>query len=465
MIRTPSLILTTFATALSTLLLTRCATVPRLAEKTDESIQKEIVPLIGPSAVTRYIFANGLRLLVAEDHSSPTLAFQTWFKVGSSDEVRGRTGLAHFFEHMMFKETKNLKDGEFHKILESSGVVGKNAFTRHDYTAYIAQIPKDNLELIAKVESDRMVNLVVNPHVFKIEKEVVQNERRFRTENSPDGIMAQELFQLAFDYHPYRWPVYGYQKDLEEMSADDALQFYRAHYGPAQATLVVVGDVNPESTKEIVQRYYGNLSDISRVSHPIPAEPPQQSPRSKDLKLNIQAEKLLIGYRVPGMGHEDNAALEVIKTILAGSKSSRLYRALVESGISSSVEINDFEEKDPTLFTIATNLQKSRKGQKERSTIAERSISKEIKHLIKKGPTADELERVRNRAAFNLFENLGSNLDKAIFLGFYETLAGDFSYGLKLNRRIQLVSSTTVQSVAKKYFSLNNRTVIRGIPK
>jgi zinc protease len=447
-----------------TLSLLSCATTQTKNESngsnSSQAPGKEVVPLSGKFKVHRFIFENGLRLLVVEDHSSPTFAYQTWFRVGSRDEVPGKTGLAHLFEHMMFKETKNMKEGEFDRLLESAGAEGENAFTSRDYTAYVQELPKDKLELIAKAEADRMVNLIINEKAFKTETEVVQNERRFRNENSPDGLMDQELFHLAFTEHPYHWPVIGYQKDLSQMSAQDALKFYRSYYSPNHATVIVVGDVDPEQVRSTIEKYYGNLPRQDSPPHVIAKEPPQTAPRKKQLPLNIQVEKLVLGYRIPPVTHADMPTLNVIQDVLTGGKSSRLYQALVETGIASSVGAYDFEDKDPSLFVIMVNLQKGRKASE-----AESVILKQMDRLGKEPILSQELERAKNKLVFSFYQNLDSNFEKAYFLGHYESTAGGFEEGIKQLKKIQEVAPAQIQAAARRYLSPKDRTVIIGVPK
>ena len=433
---------------------------PASSKNQEDLILQETLPLAGSFSVNRIHFPNGLRLLVVEDHSSPTFAYQTWFKVGSRNEVPGKTGLAHLFEHMMFKETKNLKEGEFDRLLESAGAEGENAFTSRDYTAYIQEMPSSQLELIIKAESDRMTNVIVNDQSFKTERDVVQNERRFRNENSPDGIMDQELFQLAFSQHPYHWPVIGYQSDLDSMSAADASQFYHTYYAPNHATILVVGDVKTADVKTFVQKYYGHLAAQPTPKLPQIAEPIQDQARAKELKLNIQVEKLLLGYKIPGFVHEDMPMLDLIQHILTGGKNNRLRDALVETGVASAVSAYDFEDRDPSLFVIMVNLQKGKKA-----SDAEKIILAELKKLSSKLVSSEELQRAKNKSRFSFYKSLESNYEKAYFLGAYESLANDFSAGLEHERRVGAATSQDILKVAQKYFQPNSRTVIRGMKK
>lgn len=429
-------------------------------KETKKDTDSDTVPLVGNFKVHRYTLDNGLRLLVVEDHTSPTFAYQTWFRVGSRDEMVGRTGLAHLFEHMMFKGTKLHKDGEFDKLLESAGAEGENAFTSRDYTAYVQELPSSKLDLIMSLESDRMTGLIVNDESFKTEREVVQNERRFRQENSPDGTMYQEIFDAAFSKHPYHWPVIGYQKDLDAMSAEDARAFYRSFYSPNHATLVISGDVDPATVLSKAKMYYGGIPGQVSPAHPIEAEPPQPNVRRRNLKLNIQVEKLLVGYHIPGILDADMPAIGVLSAVLTGGKSSRLSRALVDTGIASAVDSYDLEDKDPSLLILLANLQKGK-----RATQAESVILKEIARLIKEPISEQELARAKNRVSFGFYESLSSNNEKCHFLGHYEAIAGDFTLGLQRFQQIQKVTAPEIQAVAKRYLQPNNRTVITGVHK
>jgi zinc protease len=451
--------ITKLATALATTLALSLAACSGKEVRKDAP-PADVVPFVGNFKVHRYTLGNGLRLLVVEDHSSPTFAYQTWFRVGSRDEMPGRTGLAHLFEHMMFKGTQLHPEGQFDKQLEAAGGEGMNAFTSRDYTAYVQELPSDKLDLIMSLEADRMVNLIVNEQSFKTEREVVLNERRMRNENSPDGTMYQEIFEAAFVKHPYRWPVIGYQKDLDAMTAEDARAFYRAFYSPNHATIVVSGDVDPGTVFEKAKQYYGSIPGQVTPAHPIDAEPAQAAVRRRNLKLNIQVEKLVMGYHIPGALDADTAAVGVLSAVLTGGKSSRLHRALVDTGLASGVASYDLEDKDPSLMILFANMQKGKKA-----TQAESVILKEIARVVKEPITEQELQRAKNRLSFSFYEGLATNSEKSHFLGYYEATAGDFALGLQRAQQVQKVTVADVQAVAKRYLQPNNRTVITGVQK
>ncbi len=411
---------------------------------------------------------NGLQLFVVEDHSSPTFAYQTWFQVGSRNEIRGRTGLAHLFEHLMFKGTERYADGEFDRLISRAGGEGMNAFTSRDYTAYVQELPlkaqgKSNLDLIAGLESERMVRLIVNEETFKTEREVVQNERRFRKENSPDGTLNQELFELAFTKHPYHWPVIGYESDLASMNAQDARDFYISHYRPDQATIAIVGDVNPAETLKVIEKYYGKISTpplAAKPAAPIEAEPPVKTVRRKTLSLNIEIEKIWMGYRIPGIRHDDVPAINLLQALLTTGKSSRLQTALVDRGIALSVYSHNLEDLDPSLFMIVASLQKKKKAAQ-----AEEAILKQLESLSKKPVPAAEIEGAKNRLSFTFYKRLESASEKASLVGLYQTLVQDPHWGEKILERSLRVSAPQLQEVVKRYFKPESRTVLVGVPK
>ncbi len=433
--------------------LSHCSTLP--LEKKDESL-----PLVGQYKVNRYVLKNGLKLVVLEDHSSPTFAYQTWFNVGSRDEKIGKTGLAHLFEHMMFKETKSFKEGQFDKMLEEAGAEGENAFTTRDVTAYVQEMPRDKLELIVKLEAERMVNLVVNEKAFKTETEVVQNERRFSYENNPDGLMFHALFETAFTKHPYRWPVIGYEEDLNKMTAQDGLEFYKRHYAPNNATVVVVGSVKTSEVLSLFEKYYSMIPSVELDQTPLEVEPEQTQIRRQKLALNLQIEKVYMAWHVPGVMSPEAPVFEVIQALLTTGKSARLTRALIDTGIATSVETGSYQQRDPTLFMVGATLQKGK-----RATMAEDVVLKEISKLASQPPSDKELAKSKTQIRFGFIDSLGSNSERARFIGGNETSTGHFQNGLKLHEQIEKVTADDIKRVVTAYLDPNRRTVIRGVPK
>ncbi len=413
----------------------------------------------GPS-VHRWTLANGLKLIVLENHTSPTFAWQTWFRVGSRDEVPGRTGLAHLFEHMMFKGTKYRKDGEFSRLLDEAGAEGENAFTSQDHTAYIQDLPVESLELIANLESERMRGLIVDESAFSTEREVVQNERRMRMENSPDGTIYQELFGLAFDKQTYRWPVIGYEADLAAMTAQDAREFYDRWYRPNNATIVVVGDVDPEAVHALVVKKYGDLEPGPTLSRNNAVDALISKPRRKELQLNIQSQKIMMGYRAPEADHPDTPAILMLDAVLAAGKSSRLSRALVETGVAITSYGYPLMNVAPSLYLVGATLQPGKSA-----TEAEKLILVEIEKLSRKSPTASEMARALNQLEFAFFSQLSTHAGIANFLGEGETDLGSFEKEFGFREALRKVTPDQVRDIARKWLKASSRITLIGKPK
>lgn len=413
----------------------------------------------GNFKVTRAVFDNGLKLLILKDPSSPTFAYQTWFAVGSRNEEVGKTGLAHLFEHMMFKGTKNYPEGMFDSILEQVGAEGENAFTSNDHTAYVQELPNKHLDLIVKLESDRMTNLLVDENAFKTEREVVQNERRFRKENSAEGTIYQTLFETAYMDNAYHWPVIGYEHDLSVMSAQDARDFYQRYYCPDRATIVVVGDVNENDVISNVKKYYGKLSAKNTPDNKIVVEPVQTAQRRKKLKLNLQAQKLWMAYKIPEDLHPDTPVIRMLESVLTDGMNSRLNRALVNSGIATRVNSGSLTLKDPGIFIITVDLQKGKD-----SDLAEKIILREIEQLKTDIISGEELQRAKNVNRYHFYQNITTASGKANFLGEAETSYGNYEIGLKLQDAMSKITPEQIKEITSKYFVTEKLTIIKGVP-
>jgi zinc protease len=380
--------------------------------------------------------------------------------VGSRNENPKYTGLAHLFEHMMFKGTKAYPDGKFDKLLEAAGVEGENAYTTQDHTTYIQELPKERLDLIIELESDRMTNLIVDEKSFATEREVVQNERRWRNENSPDGTLYQEIFTQAYSTHPYHWPVIGYEEDLNRMSAQDARIFYQQYYAPNHAIIIVCGDVKASEVFSKIKKAYGSLRP-SLVANPvIPMDAPFEGPKHQQLALNIQVEKIYAAYPIPAGTHADATVLDLLAEILGGGKSSRLQRSLVNTGIAKAVEVYSRDSLDPGLFIIGADLQAGKKA-----THAEAQILRDIEHISKHGVTKEELTRAKNRIQFGFYSALEENTSRASLLGKFEILENDYSRALNRLNQSKMVTSEDIKTVINTYLKANLRTVVTGVPK
>ncbi|MDQ6955928.1 MAG: pitrilysin family protein [Mariprofundaceae bacterium] len=278
-------------------------------------------------------FNNGARLIVEEDHSAPIAMVQVWLKVGGRDEVPGKTGLAHVFEHMMFKGSKALKPGEYSKRISAMGG-NDNAFTSHDFTAYFETVPAEQVDTVLKMEAERFAHLDLNEEEFGREIKVIMEERRMRTEDDPNSHMFEELSAAALRLHPYRNPVIGWMQDLEKLNIKDVRAFYKKHYVARNVTVVIVGDVDFKHVKKIVARTFGHMKDVKVPPRFNPTEPEPLGAKRVDVHLPAKSPVLAITLPVPvwlpGKNDSETAALAVATYILGGGRSAILQRQLVD---------------------------------------------------------------------------------------------------------------------------------------
>lgn len=409
---------------------------------------------------SKFRLSNGLKVIVHEDHTAPVFAYHTWFNVGSRNERKGITGIAHLFEHLMFKETKGQGDGRFDRVLEEQG--GRvNAATYVDWTFYRESLPKEAFALIPPIEADRMQNIILSDEQVNAEREVVANERRFRTDNSPSGSMQELLYMNAFTVHPYHWPVIGWMEDIHAISPADCIAFYKTYYSPNNAAVIVVGDVETESVLKAIQAAYGDIAPADIPTENLPTEPVQDQERRLTVKKSIATDKLLMGYKVPGALHPDYPVLEVLSSVLFNGRSSRLYRRLVTEGqIASEAGGGAAQTKYPNLYTIDVSLRGGKTAQD-----AEQVIDQELKRLSTEPVPATEIEKAINKLETSFWQNFSTVDFKAQAMGFYETLVGDYRELFQEVKRYRNVTPADIQRVAITYFVPSGRTVVVAHPE
>jgi zinc protease len=414
----------------------------------------------GSSHLNRFDFENGLKLFVNCNRLAPVFSYQTWFNVGSRDEVPGKSGLAHLFEHMMFKGTITRPQGVFDRTMESAGARDLNAFTSTDYTAYVASLPVKELDLVAELESDRMTGLNLTKEQFESEREVVQNERKQTMENNPEGQMYEELQKLAFHKHAYGRPVIGYGEDLERMNTADCIDFYRMYYAPDRAVICVSGALDPEKVARTVHKRYGKISPARKVVHSPTHEPDQSEERVSVLSLPLQVEKAYFGYKVPEGRHADQVALSVLSMALTAGRSSRLYRALVDGRLCIDVGASVNTSKDPGLMYLSFTSQAGRKAEEAVDT-----IDRELDAIMKDGITGEELERVKNKLRTDIHMGLSTNSAVARFIGQHEIVLGDVRAALREIDEIEALEVSEVKRVAGQYLRRDQRSIVIGKPQ
>jgi zinc protease len=417
---------------------------------------------LGPRMqVERYrLEQNGLELLVLVDREAPVVSYQTWFKVGSRVEREGKTGIAHLFEHLMFNETEGLPPGELDRRLEEAGVE-TNAATYLDWTFYMQNLPREALALVVDLESERMHRLVLQERQLESEREVVKNERRQTVEDDVDGTVAELLFANAFQVHGYRFPTIGSMADIENLGLDDCRSFYRTYYAPNNATIVVVGDVEPSELLQLVESRYGALPAATIPPEAERPEPPQNEERRIERRMPAEGARLAVGYKSPAMADADHPPLVLLNEILFGGRSGRMYRALVDGAeIATEVQGMVGSFRDPSLWEMnASGRPDVLPGQ----LLA--ALDLEIERLRAEPASARELERARARVELGSLLGLETAGGKAEQIGFAETVLGDPAAVLDRLEDFRRVTREDLQRVAQRYLDARARTVVLVEPE
>jgi len=344
-----------------------------------------------------FMLDNGLQVVVIENHRAPVVTQMLWYKVGAADEAPGETGLAHFLEHLMFKGTKDIKPQEFSKIIAMNGGQD-NAFTTHDYTAYFENVARDRLELVMKMEADRMQNLRLTDAVVLPEREVVREERRSRVDNDPGALLGEAMNATTYLNLPYRRPVIGWDNEIRKLTTEKAIAFYKEHYAPNAAILVVAGDVTEKELRPLAEKYFGPIPRRDVPPRVRPKEPPHHAEKRVVLKdASVKQPQWLRTYLAPSYHEGDSKyadALQVLAQILGGDTSSRLYRALaVEGKLAAGIDASyQPASVDLTEFTISASPQPGVPLEK-----IEAAVDAQISKLLEQGVSADELARAKRQ--------------------------------------------------------------------
>jgi zinc protease len=398
---------------------------------------------------------NGLRVLILEDHRSPVVSVQVWYRVGSRNEQPGATGLAHLLEHMMFKGTPTHGKGEFARLVEAQGGQD-NAFTSQDVTGYYVTIAADRVDLVLRLEADRMRHLLLDPAEVEAERQVVMEERRTRTEDDPDGLLSEELSAMAFKAHPYRWPIVGWMEDLRRVAATDLRRFYDTYYVPNNALLVVVGAVEAGQVLRQVRAHFGALP---RGADPPPVqavEPPQAGERRLLIrKPGARAPLVAIAYHVPTAASPDAPALEVLSTLLSAGRTSRLYRDLVRQRQLALGAGGDYvyHSRDPNLFWLWATVRPEASPE-----AVEQALLAELARLAQEPVPEEELARVKNQIEAAFVWRQDSVHARASTLARFE-LAGSWRQAEAFVPLIRAVTAADVQRVAQTHFAADRKNV------
>ena len=422
-------------------------------------------PLTALADPFEYQLANGLRIIVKEDHRAPTVAHMVWYRSGSMDETNGTTGVAHLLEHMMFKGTPTTGAGEFSRLVAAAG--GRdNAFTSKDYTAYFQQIPKQKLEQMMQLEADRMRHLNLDPKEFEQEIKVVMEERRLRTDDQPQSLLFEQMGAVALQAHPYRVPVIGWMNDLENMTVQDARDWYERWYVPNNAFVVIVGDVEHQAVFDLAEKYYGPLAPRALPARKPQIEPLQTGIRRVTVKAPAEVPVVAMAYKVPVIRDVekdvDPYALDMLAAILDGHEAARFSKSLVrEQRLALSAGTGyDSSSRGPGLFYLVGSPSQG----KTRAEL-EAGLRAEMARVAKDGVAADELVRARAQTVAAQIYKLDSMFGQAMEIGQLETAGIPYKQGKRLIEKLQAVTAEQVKAVAQKYFVDEQLTVAELDPQ
>ena len=398
---------------------------------------------------------NGLQIVVIPLHNSTNvISTDIFYKVGSRNEVMGKTGIAHMLEHMNFKSTKNLDAGEFDKEVKSIGGVN-NASTSFDYTHYYIKSSTDNLGKSIKLYAELMQNLNLKDEEFQPERDVVAEERRWRTENSPLGFLYFAMFNNAYTYHPYHWTPIGFMNDIQTWTIDDIKDFHRTYYQPNNAILIVTGDVEPEKVFKKAKKAFGNIKNLVEIPKVKFIEPEQDGAKRVIVHKDSEVEMLAITFHIPDYLDKDQVTLSVISEILFSGKSSRLYKKLVdEKQMVNSIYAYNMENKDPGLFIFLATCNPNVKAED-----VEKELLKEIELMKNSQVTTAELEKVKINSKADFIYSLESSTSVANLFGSY-LVRGDISPLLSYEEDIKKITADKVQEIAQKYFNFDKSTTL-----
>ena len=459
--------------------------------------------------VQKFTFPNGLTVLLFERHTSPTVSFYIRHKVGAVDEVSGKTGTAHFLEHLMFKGTKTIGTinyGKEKKILQKisrvgdaldreknkgegadknrleqltkqltalqeqhksltisneidrlyteNGAIDLNASTGQDVTTYQVSLPANKIELWARIEADRMINPVFRE--FYSERDVIMEERRQSVESDPDGKLMEQFLAAAFQAHPYGRPILGWPSDMSFLNPGYTKDFFNLYHAPNNTVIAIVGDVNPAAAMKIIKKYFGAIKRQEMPRSHITEEPPQRGERRVEVSFDANPQ-MVIGYHKPPLPSFDDYVFDIIESILGQGRTSRFYKILVdEKGLAESVQTaNGFPgARYPNLFAIFATPRHPHTAAE-----LETEIYREIEKLKQEEVSAKELDMIKNRLKADFIRGLASNSGLASKLSYYETLAGDYRYLANHIKVIEKITPADIIRVAKQYLAKENRTV------
>ena len=436
---------------------------------TTVNAQVPSAPESAPVLAQQFTLSNGMALIVKTDRRAPTAVHMLWLRVGSMDEVDGSSGVAHVLEHMLFKGTPTVPAGEFSRRVAALG--GRdNAFTSQDYTGYYQQIPATRLEDVMALEADRFANNQWADEEFQKELEVVKEERRMRTEDNPRALMHEALNAAVFVASPYRRPIVGWMSDLDTLKPDDARAFYQRWYVPANAAVVVAGDVDVDEVRRLAEKYYGRLPGRALPERKPRVEPAQYGLKRIAFKAPAEQAMVILAFKVPsfqsfegGQDEADALALTVLSAVLDGYSGARLERALTQGPdrvADSAGADNGLWGRGPQLFTLSGVPAQGKTTQQ-----VEAALREQVARIANEGVSEAELARVKTQWVASAVYKLDSVFNQARELGTSWVQGQPLDANERLIERLRTVTAEQVKAVAAKYFSDDQLTVAQLLPQ
>ncbi|MBC5775766.1 insulinase family protein [Pontibacter sp. KCTC 32443] len=410
---------------------------------------------------TEYTLPNGLHVILHKDNSTPNVAVSVLYHVGSKNEVKGRTGFAHFFEHLMFEGTENIDRGQYMSMVQSAGG-SLNANTSFDRTYYYELLPSNQVALGLWMEAERMKGAKVDEVGVETQRKVVQEEKRMRVDNQPYGTILENTFGLAYTEHPYKITPIGTFADLNSAKIEEFRDFYKTFYVPNNATLSIAGDINIDETKKLIEQYFGSIPKGTKaIPRPTIKEPKQSEERRKIVYDNIQLPAVIQAYHIPAQGTPDHYALSMLTTLLSGGESARLPKALVDKQQKAVAAMSiPFPTEDPGLFLTYAIANVGTDAQ-----VLEDAMNVEIER-VKTEPLSDkEFQKLRNQIESQFVQQNSTVAGRAENLANYHVYYKDANLINTEIDRYMKVTKNDIQRVAKEYLTKNNRVVLHYLPK
>ena len=410
---------------------------------------------------TEYTMPNGLHVILQEDHSTPIVAVSVMYHVGSKNEDPQRTGFAHFFEHLLFEGSDNIKRGEYMKFIQSAG--GQlNANTTQDRTFYYEVLPSNQLELALWMESERMAHAKIDDIGVETQRKVVKEEKKQRYDNTPYGQLINVIFENAYTVYPYRWSPIGKEQYIDQATLDEFMNFYKTFYVPNNAVLVISGDITADQAKPLIAKYFGEIPKGTKsIPRPTEAEPIQTAEKRVNFYDNIQLPAVILGYHIPKQGTDDYYAVQLLTQLLSQGKSSRFEKEIVDKQ-QKAVQAGAFDlgNEEPGM---AIMLGIANSGIKPE--VLEASMLAEIEKVKKDGITEEEYKKLQNQAESDFISQNQKDIGVATNLATYYTFQGNANLINTDLERYKKVTKDDIKRVANKYLTKENRLVVYYLPK